>query len=142
MADISVRSTSLVVVVRRIFCFVLFCFVFLPVMLPSEIQKLPTDSLVRGFPGIWKLLLLHTPFPGWVSIPILSHFLSYILSCLLSKRIGCLSRYPVSSANIQKLFCGSCSAFKWSLDEFVGGKVISPSYSSAIYNSFPQNYSC
>ena len=29
---------------------------------------------------------------------------------------GCL----VSSASIQKLFCGSCWAFKWSFDEFVG----------------------
>ena len=30
---------------------------FLPVMLPSEIPKLPTDPLVRGFLGVWKLLL-------------------------------------------------------------------------------------
>ena len=26
-------------------------------MLPSEIPKLPTDPLVRGFPGVWKILL-------------------------------------------------------------------------------------
>ena len=32
---------------------------FLPVMLPSEIPKLPTDPLVRGFPGVWKLLLFY-----------------------------------------------------------------------------------
>ena len=25
-------------------------------MLPSEIPKLPTDPLVRVFPGVWKLL--------------------------------------------------------------------------------------
>ena len=28
-------------------------------MLPSEIPKLPTDPPVRGFPTMWKLLLLH-----------------------------------------------------------------------------------
>ena len=38
-------------------------------MLPSEIPKLPTDPLVRGFPGVWKLLLFTTPSPGWESIP-------------------------------------------------------------------------
>ena len=52
--------------------------------------------------------------------------------CLLSKRMGCLSGCLVSSASIQKLFCGSCSAVKGSLDEFVGEKVVSPSYSSTI----------
>ena len=38
----------------------------------------------------------------------------------------------MSSAGIQKLFCGVYSAFKCSFDEFVGEKVVSPSYSSAI----------
>ena len=46
--------------------------------------------------------------------------------------MGCLSGCLVSSASIQKLFCGSHSAFKWSLDEFVGEKVVSLSYSSTI----------
>ena len=41
--------------------FVLFSF---PVMLPSDIPELPTDLLVRGFPGVWKLLLLHDSLPG------------------------------------------------------------------------------
>ena len=35
-------------------------------------------------------------------------------------------------AGIQKLFCGIYSTFKCSFDEFVGEKVFSPSYSSAI----------
>ena len=34
-------------------------FFFLLIMLPSEIPKLPTDPPVRGFPGVWNLLLLH-----------------------------------------------------------------------------------
>ena len=38
----------------------------------------------------------------------------------------------MSSAGIQKLFCGIYSMFKCSFDEFVGEKVFSPSYSSAI----------
>jgi len=38
----------------------------------------------------------------------------------------------MSSAGIQKLFCGIYSAFKCSFDEFVGKKVFSLSYSSTI----------
>ena len=38
----------------------------------------------------------------------------------------------MSSAGIQKLFCGIYSTFKCSFDEFVGEKVFSLSYSSAI----------
>ena len=38
----------------------------------------------------------------------------------------------MSSAGLQKLFCGIYSAFKCSFDDFVGEKVFSPSYSSAI----------
>ena len=95
-----------------------FCFFLL---LPSEIPKLPTDPPVRGFPAVWKLLLLHDSLPGWVSIPnsFVFLFVFYILSYVLSKRMGCLSGCLVSSASIQKLFSGSCSAFKWSFDEFV-----------------------
>ena len=37
-------------------------FFSLPVMLPSEIPKLPTDMPVRGFPAVWKLLL-HDSLP-------------------------------------------------------------------------------
>ena len=41
---------------------------FLPVMLPSEIPKLPTDTPVREFPGVWKLLLFYNSLPG-VGLP-------------------------------------------------------------------------
>ena len=77
--------------------------------------------------------------PGRVSVPnsFVSLFVFYILSYLLSKRADCLSGCLVSSASIQKLFCGSCSAFKWSFDEFVGEKVVSLSYSSAILGRPP-----
>ena len=75
-----------------------------------------------------------TPSPGQISISnsFVSLFIFYILSYLLSKTMGCLSVYLVSFASVQKLFCGICSAFKLSFDEFVGEKLVSPSYSSAI----------
>ena len=75
-------------------------------MLPSEIPKLPTDPLVRVFPGAWKLLLFKTPLPGQISIPISFVFLFtfYILSYLLSKTMGCLSGCLMSSTSIQKLW--------------------------------------
>ena len=46
--------------------------------------------------------------------------------------MGCFSGRLMSSASDQKLFCEICSAFNYSFDEFVGEKVVSRSYSSAI----------
>ena len=46
--------------------------------------------------------------------------------------MGCFSGCLMSSAGIQKLFCGIYSAFKCSFDEFVGEKVVSPPFSPAI----------
>ena len=109
-------------------------------MLPSEVPRLATDSPVRVFPGVWKPLFLKTPFLGRISFPtsFVSLFTFYILSYLLSKTMGCLSGCLMSSASIQKLFCGIYSAFKYSFNEFVGEKVVSPFYSSAILGSSPQ----
>ena len=108
---------------------------FLPIMLPSAFPRLTTDLAVRVFPGVWKLLsFLRLPsWDGVSSLPLLSlFFVFYIFSYLLSKRMGCFSGCLISSAGIQKLFCGIYSAFKCSFDEFVGEKVVSPYYSSAI----------
>ena len=66
-----------------------------------------------------------------------SLFIFYILSYLLLKTMGCLSGCLVSSSSVQKLFCVIFSVFKWSFNEFVGEKVISPSYSSAILGPLP-----
>ena len=69
-----------------------------------------------------------TPF-----LPLLSlFFVFYIFSYLFSKTVGCFSVCLISSAGIQKLFCGIYSAIKCSFDEFVGEKVVSLSYSSTI----------
>ena len=84
---------------------------------------------------------IKTPFLGRVSVPssFVSLFIFYILSYLLSKTMGCFSEQLMSSASNQKLFCEVCSAFNCSFDEFVGEKVVSPSYSSAILAPPPQN---
>ena len=58
-------------------------------------------------------------------------------SYLLLKTIGCSSGCLMSSACIQKLFCGIYLAFECSFDEFVGEKVVSPSYSSGILGPPP-----
>ena len=103
-------------------------------MLPSVVPRLATDSVVRVFPGVWKLLsFLRLPSrDGSLSLPLLSLFIFYIFSYLLSKTMGCFSGCLMSSAGIQKLFCGIYSVFKFSFDDFVGEKVVSPFYSSAI----------
>ena len=51
--------------------------------------------------------------------------------------MGYFSWCLMSSASIQKLFCGIYSAFKCSFDEFVGEKVVSLSYSSTILGPPP-----
>ena len=89
---------------------------------PLRFQNSPQTLLCEGFLLCGDFSSFLTPSPGWVSVPksFLWVFVFYILSYLLLKRLGCLSGCLVSSASIQKLFCGSCSAFKWSFDEFVG----------------------
>ena len=80
VVDTSVWAISLLGIgVRHVICgFYLFIF-FLPVMLPSEIPKLPIDPPVRGSPGVWKLLFLRLPsWEGSLSLTLLSLFLSFI----------------------------------------------------------------
>ena len=88
---------------------------------PLRFQSSPQTHQWEGFLLFGSFSSFMTPSPGWVSIPnsFVFLFVFYILSYALSKRMGCLSVCLVSSAGIQKLFCGSCSAFKWSFDEFV-----------------------
>ena len=55
-----------------------------PVMLPSEVPRLGTDSPVKVFPGVWKLLsFLRLPsWDGYPSLPLLSLFLSFMFFSL------------------------------------------------------------
>ena len=54
---------------------------------------------------------------------------------LFLKTMVCFSGCLMSSASLQKLFYGVCSALKCSFEEFVREKVVFPSYSSAIFFS-------
>ena len=59
---------------RNLLVLIIYLF-FLPVMLPSVLPRLATDSAVRVFPGVWKLLFLRLPSQdGAPSLPLLSHF--------------------------------------------------------------------
>ena len=75
---------------------------------------------------------------GAPSLPPLSLFSSYyIFSYLFLKPMICFAGCLMSSASIQKLFCGIYSVLKCSFDEFLREKVVSLSYSSAILGPPP-----
>ena len=105
---------------------------------PSQValQDSKTSPRPAGERVSWCLETssITTPFLGRIFVPssFVSLFTFYILSYLLSKMMGCFSGSLISSASGQKLFCEVFSAFKCSFDEFVGEKVVSLSYSSAI----------
>ena len=115
---------------------------FLPVMLPSVFPRLATDSAGRVFPGVWKALFLKfpsrdgLPFPGRSSLTtsFVSFLFFYIFSYLFLRTMVCFSGCLMSSASLQKLFCGVCSVSKCSFEEVVREKVVFPSYSSAIFS--------
>ena len=106
---------------------------------PLRFQNSPQTYQWEGFLVFGKFSSFMTPSLGWISIPnsFVSVFIFYIFPYLLLKRMGCLSGCLVSSTSIQNLFSGSCLAFKWSFNEFVGEKVVSLSYSSAILGPPP-----
>ena len=89
--------------------------------------------------------LFKTPFLGRDSLPrtelppyllcLFFHLLYF--SYLFLKTMICFSGCLMSSASIQKLFYRIYSALKYSFDIFVGEKVVSPSYSSAILGPPP-----
>ena len=122
--DASIWASSLLAVAFRWWWWFFFFFSSL-LCYPLSFQNSPQTCL-------WEVFLLFGNFSTTTSqdrspIPnsFVSLFVFYILSYLLSKRMGCLSGGLMSSATIWKLFCGSCSAFKWFFDEFVGEKVVS-----------------
>ena len=135
VADVSIWAASLLAVaVRCIFSVSFFFFFFFLVMLPSEIPKPPRHAPERVSYCVETSPPSSLPCQDRsLSLTLLSIFLSFIF-CPTSfqREMGCLSGCQVSCTSVQKLFCGSCSAFKWSFDEFVGDKVVSPSCSSAI----------
>ena len=139
VADASVWAAVLLrVAIMHVICGFNYLCIYLFNFSPSYVAL--WDSKARNRPAsesvslcLESSLFFKTPFLGRISIPtsFFSLLIFYILSYLLSKTIGCLSRCLMSSAIIQKCFFGIFSTFKFSFDEFVGEKLVSPSYSSA-----------
>ena len=115
-----------------------YLFIFLPVILPSEIPRLTTDPPERVFPGVWKLFcFLRLPSQdGSPSLPLLHLFLSFIF-CPTSFRRQWLLFW------VSDVLCQHSEVFLWNLvlkcsfNEFVGEKVVSSSYSSTILGLLP-----
>ena len=91
---------------------------------PLRFQNSSQTHRWKSFLVFGNFSSLVTSSPRWVSVPnsFVSLFIFYFLSYLLLKMMGCLSGSLVSSASVQKLFCGIFSVFKWSFDELVGKK--------------------
>ena len=125
---------ALGVAVRHVICgFYLFIYFSSWLCCPLRFQNSPQTRQWECF-LVFGNFSFKTPSSGRVSVPnsFVSLFIFYILSYILLKTMGFFSWCLMSSASFQKLFCGVCSAFKCSFNEFVGEKVVSPSYSSAI----------
>ena len=143
--DASVWGTSLLgVAIRHVICGIclfIYLFIYFSAWLccPPRFQDSPQTCRWEGFLVFGNLPSFKTPFLGRISIPnsFVSLFIFYILSYLPSKTMGCFSGCLMSSARVQKLFCGIFSVFKCCFDEFVEEKVVSPSYSSAILGPTP-----
>ena len=93
-------------------------------MLPSEVPRLTTDLPVSVSWCLETSLFFKTPFQGRISVPtsFVSLFIFYIFPSLLSKTMGCFSGCLMSSAGIQKLFCGIYSSFNVLLMNLWGKK--------------------
>ena len=91
---------------------------------PLCFQGLPQTRQWECFLVFWSFSLFKTPFSGQSSVPtsFVSFFVFYIFSYLLLKTMCSFSGCLMSSASIQKLFCGIYTVFKCSFDEFVGGE--------------------
>ena len=105
-----------------------------PPWLRSFPLRHPASLPVKGLPSVWKLFLLNSPLLE-VQVPSLFFclcFFFFLLPYPGTWGISCLLGSLRSSASIQYVFCRSCSTCRCIFDVFVGRKVISTSYSSAI----------
>ena len=95
---------------------------------------------MRGFSSVRKCLLLDDFLP-WALVPTLKFFVSifylYYLFCLILTSLACLFRSLGSSASVQKVFCRSCSTYRYIFDIFVGWNVISTFYAFTILKVSP-----
>ena len=85
---------------------------------PLRFQNSPQTRRWECFLVFGNISSFKTPSPGWSpSLTLLSLFLSFIF-CPTSfwREWTAFLGAQVSFASVQKLFCGSCLAFKWSFD--------------------------
>ena len=106
--------------------------------LSSVAPKLPPPPPAvparEGAPSVWKSFLLHSSLLE-VQVPSLFFCLCYFFFLLPYPgiwEVSCLLGSLRSSASVQWVFCRSSSTCRCILDVFVGKKMISMSYSSAI----------
>ena len=95
----------------------------------------PAVSARKGAPSVWKPFLLHSSLP-LVQVPSLCFCLCYFFFLLpypSTWRFSCLLGGLTSSASVQWVFCRSSSMCRCISTVSVGWKVISASYSSAIF---------
>ena len=109
---------------------------------PLCFQGSPQTQQQECFLVFGNFSLFKTPFLGWSSlttsfVSFFFFFVFYIFSYLVLKIMTCSSGCLMSSASIQKLFCGIYSALECSFEEFVREKVVSLSYSSTILGPPP-----
>ena len=100
-----------------------------------HLQSLPA----KGLPSVWKPFHLHSSLP-LVQAPSLFFCLCcffFLLPYSGTWGVSCLLGDLRSSASVQLVFCRSCSTCRCISDVFVGRKVISTSYSSAILKVSP-----
>ena len=122
--------------VHNLWALIIYLF-FLAIMLPSVIPRLTTDLAVSVSWYLETSLFLRLPcWDGAQSLPLLSLFLSFIFFPISFWRkwaafLGAWCPLPAFRS------CGIYWAFKCSFDEFVGKKVVTPSYSSAILGPPP-----
>ena len=133
MVDASVWATSLLgVVIRHIFCGLFFFFFFFYSSYVAHwYSKTPHRQASERVSWCSETSPPSQVPPqyGSPSLTLLSLFLSFMFCSTSLRRelaafLGAWCPLPAF-----RLFCGSCLAFKWSLDEFVPEKKVSPSYS-------------
>ena len=96
----------------------------------------PQSLSAKGLPSSWKPFLLHSSLP-LVQVPSLFFCLCYFFFLLPYPSTGgvsCLFGGRTFSASVQWVFCRSSSTCRCISTVSVGRKVISASYSSAIFS--------
>ena len=97
----------------------------------------PQSPPVKGLPSVWKPFLLHCSLPlvQVLSLFFCFSFFFFLLPYPGTWGVSCLLGSLRSSAIVQQVFCRNSSPCRCISDVSVGRKVISVSYSSAIFSS-------